>query len=174
VAGLELFCGCNSESDFASIRAPTLLVWGRHDPLVLPSMGERLLRAIPGSRLILFEESGHLPMIEEPERFNRVLVEFLSSSRPGSHPRPQEVLSHAGSPRTQSGTTESTLPRQIPWNFDIESVARLGKKREVFRHDWPWSVDRQSMDNSVLVARVILRWEHIRQSQTRGNDWCPA
>ena len=69
--------GLHPAEDFAAIRAPTLLVWGRHDPLVLLSMGRRLEQAIPGARLSVFEESGHLPMIEEPERFNRVMREFL-------------------------------------------------------------------------------------------------
>jgi len=69
--------GLHPGSDFAAVRAKALLIWGRHDPLVPPSMGERLAGILPGARLVLFDESGHLPMVEEPERFNQVVRDFL-------------------------------------------------------------------------------------------------
>ncbi len=64
--------------DFNSSATPPLLLWGRHDPLLPPSIGDRMARAIPGARLVFLEESGHLPMVEEPERFNQVVLDFLS------------------------------------------------------------------------------------------------
>jgi non-heme chloroperoxidase len=38
--------------------------------------GHYLAERIPGTELVVFEESGHVPMREEPERFNAVLAEF--------------------------------------------------------------------------------------------------
>ena len=38
--------------------------------------GHYLAEHIPGTELVIFEESGHVPMWEEPERFNLVLAEF--------------------------------------------------------------------------------------------------
>ena len=36
-------------------------------------------QAIPGSRLVIFERSSHLPFLEEPERFKREVDEFLTA-----------------------------------------------------------------------------------------------
>jgi proline iminopeptidase len=41
---------------------------------------EELARGISGARLVVFEQSGHLPFVEEPERFLRELNGFLESS----------------------------------------------------------------------------------------------
>jgi pimeloyl-ACP methyl ester carboxylesterase len=57
---------------------PTLLVWGDTDREVPLQDGERLHEAIPGSRLIVFRDCGHLPHEEYPERFTRLVVEFCS------------------------------------------------------------------------------------------------
>lgn len=64
--------------ELGAIRVETLVVWGRHDPLLLPSIGRRMVRALPRARLVMFDESGHSPMLEEPDRFNRVVLEFLA------------------------------------------------------------------------------------------------
>jgi len=56
---------------------PTLLVWGRHDRLVALSGSRRLIREVPHARLAVLDRCGHLPMLEQPEQFNRVLAEFL-------------------------------------------------------------------------------------------------
>lgn len=61
------------------VAAPTLLIWGRHDPLILPSIGARLAAAIPGSQILYFERSAHSPMLEEPKRFNAEVLQFLAA-----------------------------------------------------------------------------------------------
>ena len=70
--------GMLDEAALRGLAMPALLIWGRHDPLVLPSMGERMVRAIPHARLVWFEESAHVPTAEEPHRFNRELLGFLA------------------------------------------------------------------------------------------------
>jgi proline iminopeptidase len=37
-----------------------------------------MAKAIPGAKIVFFEESGHLPSYEEPEKYRSVLEEFLS------------------------------------------------------------------------------------------------
>ncbi len=59
------------------IAVPTLIVAGRHDQCVPEHMAE-MHRRIPGSRFALFEASAHMPFIEEPGEFDRVLREFLA------------------------------------------------------------------------------------------------
>jgi 3-oxoadipate enol-lactonase len=69
----------------ARIQAPTLVITGSEDRLVPPYHAEYLHRAIPKVSLRVIEGSGHIPHLEAPERFLRVVLEFLSSvDRPGS------------------------------------------------------------------------------------------
>ena len=60
------------------ITAPTLLVSGRHDEAT-PHIVEQIHTRIPGSRWELFEESSHMPHVEEPEAFLKVVEGFLTT-----------------------------------------------------------------------------------------------
>jgi pimeloyl-ACP methyl ester carboxylesterase len=57
---------------------PTLLVWGRDEKLMPVAAGEWIRDHVPASRLVVFERSGHCPMLEEPERFNELVSEFIA------------------------------------------------------------------------------------------------
>jgi pimeloyl-ACP methyl ester carboxylesterase len=59
-----------------NIRVPTLVVWGRDDLVVPSSDSAGFVERIPGSRLIVFDDCGHVPMAERPVRFNRLLAAF--------------------------------------------------------------------------------------------------
>lgn len=61
------------------IRQPTLLVWGDKDPEVPLRNGEHLNREMPGSRLIVFRNCGHLPHEEYPIGFTEVVSDFLGT-----------------------------------------------------------------------------------------------
>ena len=58
------------------IRQPTLLLWGENDREIPLADGERLHEEIPGSRLIVFLNCGHLPHEEYPEAFTKVVADF--------------------------------------------------------------------------------------------------
>jgi len=60
-----------------AISADTLLIWGRLDGIVPLPHGEALRAALPHSRLKVLERCGHLPMVEKPETFHRLLYDFL-------------------------------------------------------------------------------------------------
>jgi len=62
-----------------TLRMPTLVLTGRYDINVAPSTAWKIHKAIPGSRWEVFEQSGHLPYFEEPEKFVRVVEGFLGS-----------------------------------------------------------------------------------------------
>ena len=64
---------------FAKIAAPTLIVWGHNDRFFPPAVGEGLHRSIPNSRFAVIPNAGHLPMWEQPELVNHLIVEFLTS-----------------------------------------------------------------------------------------------
>jgi pimeloyl-ACP methyl ester carboxylesterase len=61
------------------IRAPTLVVWGEHDPCVPLSFGYRLASMLPGKALAVISGAGHVPQWERPAAFNRVVTTFLNS-----------------------------------------------------------------------------------------------
>lgn len=57
---------------------PVLVATGRFDANVAPSTSWKVHRLIPGSKFKVWEESGHYPMVEEPEAFFRVVEGFLT------------------------------------------------------------------------------------------------
>ena len=62
-----------------AIRAKVLIMVGRHDYICPVALSERLHEGIPESTLVIFEESGHLPWLEEPDAFFAELKHFLIS-----------------------------------------------------------------------------------------------
>jgi L-proline amide hydrolase len=60
------------------ISTPTLLVSGQYDEAT-PAMVKEIHGLIPGSKWELFAESSHMPHVEEPAKFKRVVAEFLDS-----------------------------------------------------------------------------------------------
>lgn len=61
------------------ITTPTLLVSGQYDEAT-PAMVKEIHGLIPGSKWELFAESSHMPHVEEPAKFKRVISEFLDSN----------------------------------------------------------------------------------------------
>jgi len=59
------------------ITAPTLVVWGAQDRLLPLALGEAYHRGIAGSRLLVLEGCGHLPPLEQPDRFAAAVLDFL-------------------------------------------------------------------------------------------------
>jgi 3-oxoadipate enol-lactonase len=66
----------------SEIRCPTLVLGGGRDPICSPT-ATGWLGGIPGSETILFEDSSHFFLLEEPERFIQVLVDWLERQTPG-------------------------------------------------------------------------------------------
>jgi pimeloyl-ACP methyl ester carboxylesterase len=62
------------------IIAPTLLVWGVHDPVVPPRIGRRAAATIPGAQLIVLD-AGHVPFADRPEAFLAAVLPFLEPDR---------------------------------------------------------------------------------------------
>jgi pimeloyl-ACP methyl ester carboxylesterase len=77
------------------VKSPTLLVWGREDNLVPVRDADEFERLIPNARKIIFEDTGHCAMIERPETFNDVLVDFLHEEPPAA--APDETVDEIGS-----------------------------------------------------------------------------
>jgi pimeloyl-ACP methyl ester carboxylesterase len=61
---------------------PTLIVWGRRDPIIPVRHAGIAHRGMPGSRLEVFDDAGHFPQLDEPVRFARTLADFVDSTEP--------------------------------------------------------------------------------------------
>jgi pimeloyl-ACP methyl ester carboxylesterase len=62
----------------SDIACPTLIVWGGDDRVVPVSSAEEYHRLIDRSRLDVFDDTGHMAMLERPARFNAALEAFLA------------------------------------------------------------------------------------------------
>jgi pimeloyl-ACP methyl ester carboxylesterase len=67
----------DTAAGLASIKVPTLLVWGDRDSMLSRKDQDTLLARIKGSRLIVYPETGHTPHWEDPQRFAADLLEFM-------------------------------------------------------------------------------------------------
>jgi pimeloyl-ACP methyl ester carboxylesterase len=69
--------GSLTEEEVRGVKARTLIVWGRYDELIDPAGADQLANTIPGSQKVLIDDSGHLPQLEKPAEFNRLVIDFL-------------------------------------------------------------------------------------------------
>ena len=59
---------------------PVLLIWGDRDRAVYPSSAGTLLKHFPQGRLVTMRGAGHVPYEENPDEFNRIVLDFLAQS----------------------------------------------------------------------------------------------
>jgi pimeloyl-ACP methyl ester carboxylesterase len=64
----------------ATVKVPTLILWGESDPLIEPKAGQKFAAAIAGSKLITYPKVGHLPQLEIPQRSAADVAAFLKSN----------------------------------------------------------------------------------------------
>jgi pimeloyl-ACP methyl ester carboxylesterase len=65
-----------------AIRTPTLVIAGDEDQMYPPDTAREMARRIPDAELAMIEGAGHLPNLEQPERFNQILADFLKRRFP--------------------------------------------------------------------------------------------
>jgi pimeloyl-ACP methyl ester carboxylesterase len=63
---------------------PTLIVWGERDAVLPVDHGHAAQQAMPGSRLEIFENAGHLPQLDDPRRFIAVVDDFVDMTEPST------------------------------------------------------------------------------------------
>jgi pimeloyl-ACP methyl ester carboxylesterase len=79
VGGLDAVLGYSFRDRLPEIEVPTLIVWGRNDILIPVEDAYEFQRLIgSNARLEVFDDTGHLAMLERPSRFNALLAEFIS------------------------------------------------------------------------------------------------
>jgi pimeloyl-ACP methyl ester carboxylesterase len=81
VPAMEALLSYGFRDQLSRIEVPTLVVWGRNDMLVPRGDARQYVDLIgDNARREMFEDTGHLPMLERPSRFNRVLADFVAGS----------------------------------------------------------------------------------------------
>jgi len=75
--GAEAVWLADQRERVAKIRVPTLVICGEDDKPTPPQLSEDLHAMIPGSRLALIPDAGHLTNIEQPKIFNRLVADFV-------------------------------------------------------------------------------------------------
>ena len=82
------YCGCVaalSHFDFThalpKLRLPALVLCGEEDKASSIEENQRLASLIPGGRFVAFPDARHLPNVEDPDRFNKILIDWLACVR---------------------------------------------------------------------------------------------
>ena len=70
-------------TDAGTIAAPTFIIWGDRNELLTREQEEALAAAIPASRLVIYENTGHLVLWEQSERVASDLITFIESLQSG-------------------------------------------------------------------------------------------
>lgn len=68
-------------ADLPNLKMPVLVVLGTGDNLIPPETGRKFADACPNGRLVLIENAGHMPCMENPQATNVALAEFVASTR---------------------------------------------------------------------------------------------
>ena len=77
---------------------PTLIVWGGKDSIIPIEHGRAAHEAMPSSRFEVFEDAGHMPHHDDPERFAATLTDFCATTEPGqARDRPLAAAAQRGS-----------------------------------------------------------------------------
>ena len=90
---------CATDRLYLASHVPTLIVWGARDTLIPVSHGVAAQKAIPGSRLEVYDDVGHFPHCEAAARFIHSVVDFVAATKPAQlleQRRRELLLHHAG------------------------------------------------------------------------------
>ncbi|MBY0443389.1 MAG: alpha/beta hydrolase [Mycobacteriaceae bacterium] len=90
---------------------PVQIIWGTEDVVLPVSHAWMAYAAMPGSRLEIFERSGHFPFHDDPDRFIDVIEYFIESTRPADHdPAVHRRLLLAGASKNSvTGTADTRV-----------------------------------------------------------------
>ena len=86
---------------------PVQIIWGEDDLIIPVDHAHTAHAAIPGSRMEIFEDSGHMPFHDHPDRFVQVVERFIDSTRPADY---DQNLMHS---LLRTGGREEVAPRSV-------------------------------------------------------------
>lgn len=71
----------NMSKDIHKIKVPVCLIWGKNDRITPPDVAIEFNELLPDSELYWVDECGHAPMMEQPDKFNVYLKQFLDKHK---------------------------------------------------------------------------------------------
>jgi 3-oxoadipate enol-lactonase len=77
IKSLEASAAAKPHERLGDIRVPTHVIVGSADRLTTPDMAREMIARIPGAKLTVIDDAGHLPNIEKPAEFNAAVAGFL-------------------------------------------------------------------------------------------------
>ena len=86
---IEASVGQDVGAPLEEITASTLVIGSRHDSMYPVSVFRDIASRMPSARLLIIEDAGHLCNLEQPERFNHAVADFLAAL--GAKPRRRAV-----------------------------------------------------------------------------------
>jgi proline iminopeptidase len=75
--GFEELASWSAVDRLHGVDVPTLLIAGRHDPITSWPQADRIAAHMPHAEVVVFEQSGHFPWIEEPDAFFDTIKSWL-------------------------------------------------------------------------------------------------
>ena len=79
VQGFVALAGWSAVDRLSTISAPTLVTVGRHDLFTSPPQADRIADRVPNSQRVVFEHSGHIPWLDEPDEFFAIVNGWLDT-----------------------------------------------------------------------------------------------
>lgn len=79
---LEASVAQDRDAPIENIRVPTLILAGEEDKVYPPELARGMASRIPGAELATMKGAGHLANLEQPDEFNRILLDFLKRNSP--------------------------------------------------------------------------------------------
>jgi non-heme chloroperoxidase len=77
-ACLDMLLGADQRAKLKKLKVPTTVLHGKHDAIFALGEAQAMAKQIPGADLVVFEQSGHAPHLEETEAFNAALAKLLA------------------------------------------------------------------------------------------------
>jgi pimeloyl-ACP methyl ester carboxylesterase len=106
----------NFGAAIAELRTESLIVWGRHDGIAPLRTAKLLASRLPNAKLVILEQSGHVPMDTEPEALALVLSDWLKA------PRATALIEPASAPRV--GRCDKSDGMQFEGEYSRISIAQ--------------------------------------------------
>ena len=67
----------NMANDLPKMKTPAAIIWGKQDTVTPPNVAEEFHSLLPNSNLYWIDKCGHAPMMEHPNKFNKILQDWL-------------------------------------------------------------------------------------------------
>ena len=69
----------NMSKDLPNMSTPTAIIWGAQDQVTPPNVADEFHKLLPNSTLYWIDKCGHAPMMEHPDRFNQIVMEWFQN-----------------------------------------------------------------------------------------------